>query len=197
MKKLIAILFLFVSSLLIGSSQNTETNYVDTLKKVTVSVTSDTKQQIAATNNLQKQLIKVIDSQITVNDKLKEGITGLMSEVSTYNKEIEKRNKSDGKLITDKFNYPIDKVKHTIRIERWLNFITWIVCAIYILYLINSKSVFSYATYGDGKRWPILLVQCLIHSLLAIFAFYFVLNVLTLLFNGDYYIIKELLSLYT
>lgn len=201
MKKLISILFLAVLSLFIVNSQ--KITYVDSLKSVTVNVSTDVKKQASTIDNIQLQLAKSIDSQVYTNESVVEGLNQLTSLADVYTKEIEKHNKSDGQLITDKFDYTPQSIKKIIRTERWLNLITWILCAIYILYLVNTKISINIKCLAPNcnpdtqQVWPILLIQCVANGLIVVFGFYFINNVLTLLFNGNYYVIQELINLYT
>lgn len=191
MKKLISILFLFVFSLFMVNSQPKIT-YVDSLKSVNISISTDTKKQLTATDNLQLQLARVVDNQTIVNKELSSGIAWLVSGVNVFTTEIEKRNKSDGQIITNKFNYTPESIKKIIRTERWLNLITWILVLMYTLYVINAKT-----NWKTQQVWPVLLIQCIFNYILVIFGYFFIQNILTLIFNGDYYILKELINMYT
>lgn len=190
MKKFIGIILLFVLSLFIGQAQD-KVMYVDSLKSVTVNVNnSDTEKQAKAVNDLQLQFAKVVDSQTAVNDKLKDAFVSLDSGLTTYRQVIEERNKSDTKLITDEFNYSADKVKQVIKRERWLNVLLCILGIFYILFVVNQLA----GKYNNLGLWNLKIVFYLLYG---IAIFWTLSKLLTLIFNGDFYVIKELMKLYT
>jgi len=195
MKKFIAILLLFVAGLFISNAQQSN-KYVDTAKKdtVTINIIADNQKQVNSVDNLQLQLTKSVDNQNIVTQSLSDALALIGSGITTVTKEIEERNKNDSQLITDKFNYTTQDVKKIIRTERWLNLITWILCVMYVLSLLTIKNAFKLNT---PQAWPVLLIQCLVWTGMSVFVFFLVYNLLTLIFNPNYYMIKELLNLYT
>jgi hypothetical protein len=189
MKKFIGILLLFVMSLFIGKAQN-KIMYVDSLKSVTVSVSSDTEKQTKAVNDLQLQFAKAVDSQTTVNGQLKEAFVSLDSGLTSYRQVIEERNKSDTKLITDVFSYTPERVKQVMRKERWLNFILSLFGIVYVVSVLSQMS-------GKYSVRDMVAIRLAFYLLYGIAMFIILYSLLTLLFNGDYYVIKELMNLYT
>lgn len=195
MKKFIAIISVFILSLFIAKSQDTN-RFVDTNKKdtVTINIIAENKSQVA-TKDLQTLIAEVNNSKIVDSGTVSGLLTSISSGIESVIKEVEKRNKSDGTLITDKFNYNKEEVKSAIKKQRWIHFITWFTILIYIIAVIQVKGAFR---YGDnGKPWPILLIQCLLWTVLGIVYFLIVQNLLTLIFNGKYFVLKELINLYT
>jgi hypothetical protein len=190
MKKLIAILFLFVFSLFVANSQS-KVMFVDSLKTVTVNVsTDDVKQQVTTTDNLQLQLAKSVDSQTTVNQSLSESIIQFTSAVNGYTQAVEEKNKSDSQPFLDKFNYSLQDVKKSLRKERWLNFTIAFTILFYMIYAY--RQLFNRRDSADN-----LLIKALIYIITGV-SVYFVLKwFLTLLFNPTYFFIKELIALYT
>jgi hypothetical protein len=189
MKKIISLLFLFAFSLFMVNSQSKIT-YIDSLKSVTVSVSTDTKKQLDTQKDLQSQFAKVVDSQTVVNEDLSNGIDTLVAYIDMYTEEVEQRNKNDSQLLTDKFNYSSERVKHVIKIERWLNFITLLLVLIYLSFVYQQLNT-------RRSDYEHIFSRALLYIILGALIFIVVQNLLTLLFNGDFYVIKELITLYT
>jgi hypothetical protein len=210
MKKLLGIIFLLILPLFMASSQS-EIKYIDSLKSVQVNVISNNPfaqpahkavvSKSTTSNNSQQLLTKAVDNQSIVNIALAKSITNITDNISDYIKQIEERNKSSDPpaLITDSFGYSPQKVKHTIKIERWLNFITWILCAVYIIWTFNVKITLKYKNnegLPDGLFGSMVTSQTLLQIVVWVFVFFFLRSILTLLFNGDFYVIKELINMY-
>jgi hypothetical protein len=203
MKKFIAILCLFVGSLFLTAAQQDDNKYVNVDKKdtLTINVIADnSKQTLKDTQDLSSQFTKIVGNQTTVNQSLSEVLSTLSTGITSYTKEIEERNKSDGVLI-DTYNFTSSEINNIIRTERWLLFITWLLTFALVLWIANDKIYIkkqsSNANLDTAQVWPILLIQCLVYGAWLVFMFYLIRNVLTLLFNGQYYVIKELISLYS
>jgi len=193
MKKLISLLILFVFSLFIANSQTDSGSTIllgDSIKSVTVNVNSDTKKQVNTVEDLQLQLTKSVDSQTTVNKSLNDAFVSLDSGLAKYTQAIEERNKSDGKLVTDMFSYTPAEVKQVIRKERWLNFITVMLCISYALWATSQLS-------GKYKQADLFYLKLVFFIAYGLVGFLLLKSLLTLIFNGDYYVIKELMQLYT
>lgn len=198
MKKFLALLFLLILPVfLTGAKQKDGAKYIDSNKKdtVTISIIAENKKQVATTDNIQLQLTKSVENQTLLVSSFGRTLDILNDNMSAYTKEVEKRNKSDGQLITDKFNYSTEEVKSIMKRERWLNFITWLTITVYIISMLSTRGAFNYNS--SGKPWPILLIQCMVWTGLGFIWFFVVLNLLTLLFNPNYYVVKELINLYT
>jgi len=191
MKKLLSILFLFIFSLFIVNSQPRviSTVYVDSLKNVNINVTSDTKQNMTL-EDLQGKLIESQNNQTAINTSMISYIADLKTEDALLNKEIEERNKNDGQLITDVFNYSPIKVKQIMRKERWLNFTLCLLGVFYILFVTNQMA-------GKYKTSDFFTTKIVFYTLYGVASFYTLHWLFTLLFNGDFYVIKELMKLYT
>jgi hypothetical protein len=192
MKKLISILFLFVSFLFIGNAQK-QSQYINTDKKdtVTISIVSENKKLTSTNDNLQLFLAKTTDSQVSVNSALIDVLTSLESGISTYCKEIEKRNKNDSKLITDVFNYNSTKVTKAINTNKVITIILNIFALLYISFAIYLESSRARLPAGVRTARIIFLLGY------GIAFYYIILKLLITIFNGDYYVIKELINLYT
>lgn len=210
MKKLLGIVLLLILPLFFVNSQS-EVKYIDSLKSVQVNVISNNpiaqpaKKAVVSrsttSNNSQQLLTKAIDNQSIVNMTLAKSINNITDNVSDYIKQVEKRNKSSDSpaLITDSFDYSPQKVKHTIKIERWLNFITWILCAIYIIWTFNVKITLrrkDNEELPEGLFGSMVLSQTILQIAVWVFVFFFLRSILTLIFNGDFYVIKELINMY-
>lgn len=189
MKKLISILFLFVLSLFITNGQQSKTTYVDTLKSVIVNISTESKKQLSTTENLQVLLEKSVDNQTTATEALVNGVAGLEYSINGYKQEIEERNKNDGKLLSDKFNYTPEQVKKVISTERWLNLFTILLCILYIMYVNRELS------FRDTKE--AILIRMVLYVTMGIISYFLIISALTLLFNKDYFIIRQLMDLYT
>lgn len=187
MKKIVAVLLLFVSTIFIALTQPRVTTYVDSMKAVTVNVTSENKKPVI--DNLQLQLIDVVKANTATSLVVSESIANLNLGVTAFVREIEKRNKNDGALFISKFNYSTESIKKIIRVERWLNFLTYIFGAIYLLYIFTEL---------NKKRWTMdgLIATTIVYYISGILLVFIVSKLLTLIFNGDYYVIKELITLY-
>ena len=210
MKKLLGIILLLILPLFMVSSQS-EVKYIDSLKSVQVNVISNNPiaqparkavvSKSTTSINSQQLLTKAIDNQSIINLALAKGINSVADNISDYTKQIEERNKSSDlpALITDSFGYSPQKVKHTIKIERWLNFITWILCAMYIIWTFNVRITLKYKNnegLPDSLFGSMVVSQTLLQIIVWVFVFFFLRNVLTLIFNGDFYVIKELINMY-
>jgi hypothetical protein len=191
MKKLISILIVSLLSLFVVNSQS-DVKYIDSLKSVTVSVSSDSQNQILTQNDL--QFAKTVENQNVVNEKLVVAVNALETGVTAITKEVEKRNKSDSTMLTELFGYTNPDVKRIIQRQRGINLITWSSSLIYIIFVLTG---FSPLKYGDNKPWPVLLIQCFVWLTLGVVYFLLVQNLLTLIFNKHYFIIKELSNLFT
>jgi len=195
MKKLIMLLVLLVTPLLSFTTQESKPNTINTVDKDTVNISISVANQSHANkiDNLQRALTQSINNQSSVSKSIIETLTDFTPIASAYIKEIEKRNKSDGELITEKLNYTTTKIESIIRIQRTLNLITYLIVILYLGYL----SIYKVWTYGDGKPWPILLIQLLLFTVIGFVGYFCISNVLTLLWNHEYYMLQELIALYT
>lgn len=189
MKRLLSILFLLIFSLSITDSQPKVTSYVDSVKNVNVNINADSRQRLLL-EDLQGELINIQNNQAAVNTSMFSTIAEIISEVNNTSKEIEERNKSDGKLITDVFNYTPERIKQVIRKERWLNFTIALLCIVYILSVTTQMNV-------KHNQMELLSLRLLFYTVYGVSIFIALHSLLTLLFNGDYYVIKELMKLYT
>jgi len=193
MKKTLSILFLFVFSLFLTMGQTkVTTEYVDSVKSVNVNVAVDNvKKQQATENKLQLQLSTVVDNQLSLERYLTDAIVSLNSGIVGYTKEVEIRNKADSKTVLDKFGYTPSDVEHTIRKELRLNFILGLFSLVYLLYItfqFNKEGAFSLSFF------TVKLTFLLTYG----FVGFFILKwLLTLIFNGDFYVIKELIKIST
>jgi hypothetical protein len=188
MKKVVSILFLLMFALFLSGQT------VDVAKKdtVTVNIVSETKKQVAVNENLQIQLTKAVENQAFAIQVASGAVQEFSCYLSELLREVETRNKNDSQLLTDKFNYPPERVKKVIKIERWLNFLVVVLCLGYLFWsFAGENAIFNrFTAQGLGVK--------LIFTLSLTFTFYFLLlKLLTTLFNGDYYVIKELITLYT
>lgn len=190
MKKLISLICLFVFSLFIANSQPNIT-YVDTIKSVSVSISSDSKQNLTL-QDLQLQFIKAAGVQAMTNCVMSGSIKDLQSEVNITNQKIEERNKSDSKLITDIFNYTPQEVKQVIRKERRLNFILYILSVFYIVWATSTLS----GKYRQSDYF-MFYMKMIFYTVYGIVVFLLLRILMSLIFNGDFYVIKELMNLYT
>jgi hypothetical protein len=189
MKKLVSLLFLLVFSIFLVGGQPKVTSYVDSVKNVNINVNSDARQKVFL-EDLQSELIEAQNNQTAINTSMISTFAELQSETKTLGQTIEERNKSDSKLITDIFSYTPERVKQVIRKERWLNFITYLLCVFYILFVLNQLA----GRYTNLGVFNTKIVFYILYGLLGFWVFN---SILTLLFNGDYYVIKELMNLYT
>jgi hypothetical protein len=191
MKKFIALVcLLFLPLLYIVGQKST---FIDTNKKdtVTLNIISEGKKQAASIDNLQGQFVKVIENQTLVNQALTNGIVSCSDAVTAFTKEIEKRNKNDGKFITDSFGYSPDQVKNTIRKERWLNFSAILVAVLYFVWVRFDKQ------WQDKLPPGVWALKFLYYLVAGVLLYLASIELLTYIFNGDYYVIKELTHMYT
>jgi len=189
MKKLIAILLLFIgSSLFVSKGQSINTSLKDT---VTINVIAKNDKQSSSITSLNSSLLEIVNSQTVTYNSLIGAFNDLSSEVNAITREVEIRNKSDGKnFVTNYFNYSQEDVKHKIRLDRWLNFTSLCIGFIYIFVFFWNGS------YSQGTA-STLFFKAFFHIFAGILLYLFVLKTLTIIFNGDYYVIKELIKLYS
>lgn len=171
-----------------------KSTYVDISKKdtVTVNVIAENKRQAATNNSVYLQLVRAVENQTLINSNLADAINSFGKDLSAYTKEIEKRNKSDGKLITDVFNYSKDDVALILKKENWLHLgATLFALGYLLLYILRNSPLFGEYTTSSS------IIRFIINIGLTILLYFVILNLATLIFNGDYYVIKELTNLYS
>jgi len=191
MKKVVAILCLFLFALFTSGQKNVNVTNKDTASLI-LKVFTEGKREVVANENFQLQLIKAVDNQSSASQSIANAVATFGKELSAFTKEIENKNKNDSELVTSMFGYNTEKVKKVIKIERWLNFSVVVLTIGALLWLLTG---FSESNERFTSQRAILK---LLWSLSIAFVFYVLtLKLLTLLFNGDYYVIKELITLYT
>ena len=197
MKKYLLLLCFFLLPFWIIGQQS---DYVDVTKKdtVTVNIIAKDKLQTITNNHLQTELLKVVTSRLSVDSALINGTTELTSALTNYVNTVEEQTRSSTTkdcqwcLITNLFNYSPDDVTHSIRVERWLNFIALIIGLVYFFW--------SFWNSDTGlRKWSAqgMAVKLIFTISLTVLFYLSSLKLLTLLFNGDYYVIKELTKLYS
>lgn len=191
MKKLIVLLLsIIISTSLIFSQQ--KANYLDINKKdtVTVSIIAKDTESTVHLASLQSDLAKYVENQGKVNGNLSTVLTSIANSINTYVKEVEERNKSDGKLITNYFGYNEDEVLNILHNQNIINYTLVGLALLYFLFVVNSQ----------------LRVKMHLLDFIRVFAYYtiygfvgFILMkfLITGLFNKGFYIIKELTKLYS
>ena len=165
-----------------------KTTFKDTL---TLNIVTESKKQLVANEKMQAQLVKAVDNQSSLNQVVGNAISALNTGLSSFTKQIEERNKNDSRLITDVFNYSPERVRKVIKIERWLNFITILFAWFFIAWSFTGESLSVRYTADTA------IVKLIFALSLTVAFSYLFLKLITLLFNGDYYVIKELITLYT
>lgn len=197
MKKYLLLLCLL---LLPFGMKGQQSDYVDVTKKdtVTVNIIAKDKLQTTAYNNLQIELLKVVTSRLAVDSALIDGTTELTSALTSYVNTVEEQARSSTIkdcqwcLITNLFNYDQNEVKHSIKVQRWLNFTALIIGLVYFFWSFAGEE-------AALKRWSAqgTLVKLIFALSLTILFYLASLKLLTLIFNGDYYVIKELIKMYS
>jgi hypothetical protein len=194
MKKLLAILGLFLLPLLIfGQKERAHIEYAktfDSTATVTLNIVAENKKQATSVDLIQSLLPQAIENQTVVSKELVNTLSSTGQAISAYTQEIEKHNKDDSQLVTDKFKFSTQRVQQAIRVERWLNFSTL------FLTIIVAFAVWWLRAPFAGSLGSITFKLAFYTALTAL-SYYVTLKLLTLLFNGDYYVIKELTHLYT
>jgi hypothetical protein len=188
MKKLIAILTLFAFSLFMAEGQSRIT-YIDTIKSVQVNVSTEVNKSKPIEDPVQTLFATALENQKDAQKTTKEYLDTLTTVLTTYVNNIEARNKEGSHPISYKFGYDTEDVKLIIRKERWLNFITIALAFIYLLYVnsqLNKRDILEN-----------LLGKALIYIGVGIFAYLAARWLLILLFNPGYFMIRELIALYT
>jgi hypothetical protein len=184
MKKLIAILLLFVGSLFIVNSQNKVT-YVDTLKSVSVTVSTDETKKVPTIENMQLQLIKSVESQVSVNQSLVEGINSLSLTVGNFTREIEQKNKNDSQPFMT-LGYNNEQVNKYIKRARWVNIISVVLAIFYVWFVIWQLRI------RDNK--DILFARASLWAIFGVSGFFLIQWLLNLIFNPGYYFIKDYIA---
>lgn len=184
MKKLIAILLLFVSSLFIVNSQNKVT-YVDSLKTVTVTVSTDETKKVPTIENMQLQLIRSVESQVSVNQTLVEGLKSLSLTVENFTREIEQKNKNDTQPFMA-LGYNNEQVNTYIKRARWVNIVSVVLAFFYVWFVTWQLRI--------KDRADILLYRALIWALYGVAGFFLIQWLLNLIFNPGYYFIKNYIA---
>jgi len=192
MKKVITMLLMMGIFLLSAKSQSNVT-YVDSIKTVKVEVSTNLKKQqdletwtLKNASATQLQLSTVISNQQETN-------ANLSNAVNILSDQIKQKNKNDSKFVTDLFGYNTDNVKHSIKIERWLNFTTIMVMIIYLFSVLTINGMFNYRGH---MSLPALKIRMILYTGLGIIYYLLLKHLLTYIFNGDYFVIKELMKLY-
>ena len=197
MKKYLLLLCFFLLPFWIIGQQS---DYVDVTKKdtVTVNIIAKDKLQTITNNHLQTELLKVVTSRLSVDSALINGTTELTSALTNYVNTVEEHTRSSTTkdcqwcLITNLFNYSPDDVTHSIRVERWLNFTALIIGLVYFFWSFWDSD------FGL-RKWSAqgVAVKLIFTISLTVLFYLSSLKLLTLLFNGDYYVIKELIKMYS
>lgn len=178
---------------LLSVKSQSNVTYVDSIKTVKVEVSTDLKKQqdlekltLQNASTTQLQLSTLIGNQQETN-------ASLSNAVNILSDQIEQRNKNDSKFVTDMFGYDTNKVKHSIKIERWLNFTTIIVMIIYLFSVLATNGMFNYKGHLSLSAFK---MRMLLYTGLGIVYYLLLKNLLTYVFNGDYFVVKELMKLY-
>lgn len=192
MKKFIALLCLLFFTVTLYSQKN---NYVDLTKKdtVTVNIITATEKQAKKQDVFQTELLKAVDSYVTTNAGVTNSLKDLSSNFPTLIKQIEQRNKNDSEFVLNKLGFVEDHVKHVIKTERWLNFITAFLTLVYIIWSMVPTSLYTTEKFTSQG----ILAKLAFTLFFSAVIYFLLLRILTLLFNGDFYVIKELITLYT
>jgi hypothetical protein len=190
MKKLIAILTLFIASLFIVYPQSkSQVTYVDTLKSVTVSVSTDVNKQKPVIDPMQVQFAKSLDTQITVQKQVSGNLDTLTSVLADYVQEVEAKNKDDSVPLMEKLGYDSQDVKKILKTERWLDLLVLLLTILYLAFINNQLSKRDYAEN--------VLIKGLIYLTIGGISVFVLRWLLILIFNSGYFYIKELIALYT
>jgi hypothetical protein len=188
MKKLIAILTLFVFSLFItNAQQNSQVTYVDTLKSVTVNVSTDVNKKVV--DPVQSLFAESIENQKAAQIATKEYLDTLTSLATMYINNIEAKNKSDSESITTKFGYTNTNVKQILKTERWFNILLILLGIIYLMFVYNKLRRRDYLENIVGKT--------IIFLLIGIIGFLLLQQLFQLLFNPGYFFMQNFIALYT
>lgn len=190
MKKFIGIVLLLLFSVFVSGQSETSK---DVAKKdtVTLKILTESKKQAAANENLLSLLTQAVNNQSAACKGIVAVANSFNDNIAQLTEEVEERNKNDGQLITDKLYYTQERVRYVMKIERWLNFITITLSIVFLGWQFYPNAPFerySHTTSVSKFIWGV--------GMTAVF-YFLMLKFLTLLFNGDYYVIKELIKLYT
>lgn len=189
MKKFIAIFCILMLSFLYTSGQSSVK--IGTKKDtLTVNFIAEDKKQSVETNNVNTQLAKSVDSQLSVNSELKETIGLFNLTAESVLRIVEEHNKTDGVNFLSNFNFTHEKVTKILNKQKWLVFSTIIILLIYVLSIIIDRSFRSNTSTG-------VISKVLFYGIYCLFIYFVSIKLLTILLNGDYYVIKELMKLYS
>jgi hypothetical protein len=189
MKKLIAILTLFVASLFIVYPQSkSKVTYVDSLKSVTVDVSIDANKK-TVTDPVQTLFTEALNNQTEVQKISTEYLDTLTSILTTYTTNVEAKNKSDCEPVTTKFGYNTQAIKKILKTELWLDILVLLVSIVYLIYINNQLSKRDTAEN--------ILIKGLLYLTIGVISAFLLRWLLILVFNSGYFYIKELTALYT
>lgn len=190
MKKVLALFLIFMMSFAFTFGQ--QSVKIDTKKDtLIVNFTAENKKQSIENNNLNVQLAKTVDSQIAVNNELTETIGLFNLTAESVLRIVEERNKTDGPNFLSNFNYSHENILKILNRQKWLVFSTIIIVLFYVIGVVVDRSI----TRGNTANG--LITKILFYGLYGVLLFYGSIKLLTIIFNGDYYIIKELMNLYS
>ncbi len=192
MKKFIAmIMLLLIPYLVFSGPQNTCVN-VAKKDTVTLNILTESKKQIATNDNLQNQWMKLVENQMLANQTIVNTVSDFGKNITEIAKRIEHRNKDDSLVLHKFYNYSPEKIKKIIVTEKRLNFIAAIFALVFLIWEFGGKQISINKWTAQGAA-----VKIVYSISMTIVLYVLLLRIITLLFNGDYYVIKELINLYT